>query len=122
MEASSDRLFLSVVTVAEVEGGIAKARREGAARKAERLAAWWNLVEHAYGERILPIDLEVAHAAGRLLDRARTIGHAPGFADVAIAATALAHGHTILSRNVKHFSPLGVAVINPFESLPAPPA
>jgi toxin FitB len=122
MEASSDLLFLSVVTAAEVEDGITKAFREGARQKAESLSGWWNFIEHVYGARILPIDLDIAHAVGRLLDRARAAGHAPGFADVAIAATAQVHGHTILTRNVKHFSPLGVPVVNPFEMLPAPPA
>jgi predicted nucleic acid-binding protein len=49
---------------------------------------------------------------------ARGQGHAPGFADIIIAATARRRGLTILSRNVRHFEPLGVAVSNPFVALP----
>ena len=45
---------------------------------------------------------------------------APGFADIIIAATAQRHGLTILSRNLKHFVPLGVAVVDPFLALPSP--
>jgi toxin FitB len=53
-----------------------------------------------------------------LSDRARGQGHAPGLADIIIAATAQHHGLTILSRNVQHFVPLGVPLLNPFDRLP----
>jgi toxin FitB len=118
MEASSDNLFLSVMTVAEVESGIAKALREGAKRKAEALHDWWVLIEHIYGARILPMDLRIAHAAGRLLDKARAAGHQPGLADVAIAATAQVHELTILTGNIKHFALFGIPLANPFDDLP----
>jgi predicted nucleic acid-binding protein len=118
MDASSDRLFLSTVTVAEVEAGIAKARRQGAAKKAETLSWWWGAIEHLYGARILPIGLDVARAAGQLLDKARAAGGKPDSADVAIAATAQVHGLTILTRNTKHFGGLGIPLANPFENLP----
>jgi predicted nucleic acid-binding protein len=120
MIASSDRLFLSVVTAAEVKAGIAKAIREGARAKAATLLEWWGAVEHLYGERILPIDLSVAHAAGEILDGARGARHKPDFADVAIAATARVHGLSILTRNVRNFVPLRVPFLNPFERLPSP--
>ncbi|WP_246509933.1 hypothetical protein [Bradyrhizobium glycinis] len=44
--------------------------------------------------------------------------HAPGFADIVIAATARQYALTILSRNVRHFEPLGVQVLDPFGKLP----
>jgi toxin FitB len=122
MDASSDKLFLSAVTAAEVEAGIAKARREGAAMKAAALSTWWGAIEHLYGDRILPIGLDVAHAAGRLLDKARAAGRTPDFVDVAIAATAQVHDLTILTRNVKHFMPFGVPLMDPFQGLPPPEA
>jgi predicted nucleic acid-binding protein len=53
-----------------------------------------------------------------LADRARGQGHAPGFGDIIIAATAQAHGLTILSRNIRHFALLNVPVRDPFASLP----
>ena len=119
LQRNSAGLYLSVVTVAEVEGGIAKARREGAHRKAERLAEWLEVVLHLYGARILALDVAASRCLGRLSDRARACGQAPGFADLAIAAIAQHHGLTILTRNLRHFLPLGVAVHDPFASLPA---
>ncbi len=122
MDAESGALFLSAVTIAEIEDGIAKARREGATRKAEGLAAWVETLLHLYGDRVLPFDIEVARIAGALSDKARGLGQAPGFADIVIAATARRHHLTILTRNLRHFEPLGVPVINPFENLPASPS
>lgn len=46
----------------------------------------------------------------------------PGFEYIAIAATAAAHGFTVLTANERHFAPLGVTVVNPFKRLPPPPA
>jgi predicted nucleic acid-binding protein len=118
MDAHSDSLFLSAVTVAEIEDGIAKSRREGATRKSSNLVSWLETVLHLYGDRILAFDAPTARIAGAIADRARGQGHAPGFADIIIAATARCHGLTILSRNIRHFEPLGVAVLNPFVALP----
>jgi predicted nucleic acid-binding protein len=118
MDAHSASLFLSVVTVAEIEDGIAKSRRERATRKSSDLASWLEAVLHLYGDRILAFDAPTARIAGAMADRARGQGHAPGFADIIVAATAQRHGLTILSRNTRHFEPLGVAVLNPFAALP----
>ncbi len=117
MDQYSDRLFLSAITIAEIEDGIAKVRREGATRKASALASWLETLLHLYQSRVLPFDVSVARVAGKLSDRARGKGHAPGFADVAIAATAGTLGLTVLTCNVHHFASLGVPVHNPFESL-----
>jgi len=119
MEAQSDVLFLSTITVAEVCDGIAKVKRAGAARRAARLSDWLDLVLHLYGDRVLRFDVAAARIAGRLLDRARASGRAPGFADVAIAATAESRELTVLTRNARDFAPLGARVVNPFEILPA---
>jgi predicted nucleic acid-binding protein len=118
MDSHSAELFLSTVTIAEIEDGIAKAKREGATRKARDLAAWLETVLHLYAARILPLDLATARLAGNLSDRARAQGHAPGFADIIIAATAQRHGLTILTRNLRHFESLGVPVHDPFVRLP----
>jgi predicted nucleic acid-binding protein len=118
MEERSAALYLSAVTIAEIEDGIAKARREGATRKAKQLTDWLETVLHLYADRILAFDVAAARVAGGLSDRARGAGHAPGFADVVIAATARCHGLTILTRNVRHFAPLGVAAVDPFKTLP----
>lgn len=120
MDSHSASLFLSAVTVAEIEDGIAESRREGARRKSADLAAWLETVLHLYGDRVLAFDVATARIAGAISDRARGLGQAPGFADIIIAATAKHHGLTILSRNVRHLVPLGVVVVDPFSRLPPP--
>jgi predicted nucleic acid-binding protein len=120
MDTHSAVLFLSAVTVAEIEDGIAKLRREGAKRKSTDLAAWLETVLHLYGDRVLAFDLATARIAGAISDLARGLGRAPGFADIIIAATAQQHGLTILSRNLRHFKSFDVAVIDPFVGLPSP--
>lgn len=118
MDANSPGLFLSAVTIAEIADGIAKAKREGARRKAAHLSAWLRAVLHLYGDRVLPFDSPTAEIAGALSDLARSRGHSPGFADIAIAATARRNNLTMLSRNQRHFAPMDVAVIDPFRTLP----
>ena len=114
----SDGLWLSVITAAEIEDGIAKAARTGATRKAANLAEWWGEIRHYYADRILALDLAAAEETGRLMDRARAAGTDPGFEDVAIAATGKVNGLTLLTRNTKDFAALGVAHQNPFDALP----
>ena len=118
MDRNSDRLFLSTITIAEIADGIAKARREGAQRKAADLAGWLDAVLHLYGNRVLSFDVAAARMAGTLSDRARSKGQSPGFPDLAIAATAVTHQLTVLTGNLRHFTPLGVAAHNPLVSLP----
>jgi predicted nucleic acid-binding protein len=118
MDAQSALLSLSSVTVAEIEDGIAKLRREGATRRSADLAAWLEAVLHLYGDRILAFDTSTARIAGILSDRARGQGQTPGLGDIIIAATAKRHGLTILSRSTRHFVPLGVSVLDPFAALP----
>ena len=117
MDAHSEALFLSAVTVAEIEHGIAKSRREGATRESAELSSWLETVLHLYSHRILAFDMPTARIAGVLSDRARSQGQAPGLADIIIAATARHHGLIILSRHLRHFEPLGIAVIDPFRGL-----
>ena len=119
MEVHSTSLFLSVVTVVEIEDGIAKLRREGAKRKSSELAAWLETLLHLYGDRVIEFDTPTARIAGVMADRARGRGQAPGFADTIIAATARRHKLTILSGNIRHFEPLGVTVLDPFVALPS---
>ncbi|MBF6567986.1 MAG: type II toxin-antitoxin system VapC family toxin [Candidatus Binataceae bacterium] len=118
MDRNSERLFLSAITIAEIADGIAKTRRGGARRKAAALEGWLEALLHLYHARVLPFDVPAARKAGQLSDRARSKGHAPGFADVAIAATASAHSLIVLTRNMRHFLPLEIPVHNPFETLP----
>jgi predicted nucleic acid-binding protein len=118
MDRHSASLFMSAVTVAEIGDGIAKLWREGATRRSAGLKAWLETVLHLYGDRVLAFDTATARIAGTMSDRARGLGHAPGLADITIAATAKHRGLTILSRNLRHLEPLGVAVVDPFVKLP----
>ena len=114
IDSHSPDLFLSVVTIAEIADGNAKAKREGARRKAFGLSAWLSTVLHLYGDRVLPFDSSTAEIAGVLTDLARSRGHSPGFADIAIAATARRHNLTILTRNERHFITMDMAIVDPF--------
>ncbi|HMD64542.1 MAG TPA: hypothetical protein VKF83_11305 [Stellaceae bacterium] len=67
-----------------------------------------------YADRVLPFDLGAARIAGRLSDAAQADGRHPGFADVAIAAIAKSRELVILTLNLRHFDPLGVDALNPF--------
>ncbi len=99
----------------EVETGIARLRRAGATRRAEGLRSWFDRILQQYAERVLAFDLAAAHIAGALNDSAQAAGRHPGFADIAIAAIAQSRQLVILTLNLRHFAPLAVETLNPFE-------
>jgi len=100
-------LYLSVVTVGEIERGIARERQRNPGF-ADQLGAWLDNLVRLYGDRILPVDSSVARRWGHLTGER---GH--GSPDLLIAATALEHGLTVVTRDVRHFEPAGVAVLDP---------
>lgn len=118
MNRHTESLFLSVVTVSEITQGIARQRRTGSHARAARLQDWLELVLHLYGGHVLPFDVAAARVAGQLEDRVQASGAAPGFADIAIAATAASRGLIVLTRDPGYFEPLGVSAVDPFEELP----
>ena len=118
MDSHSEELFLSTVTVTEICNGIAKLKRTGAASRATAIGNWLEFTLHLYSDRVLSFDIAAARLAGSLMDKARGAGHSPGFADIAIAATAESRGLTVLTRNLRHFAPLGIAAMDPFRTLP----
>jgi hypothetical protein len=101
--------FLSVVSVGEIERGIAL-RRAADPEFAARLAAWLDQILAVHGDRILPFDLPSARRWGALCAALGRDG-----ADLQIAATALERGLTVATRNVAQFAPTGVAVVDPFD-------
>ena len=103
-------LYLSAVTVGEIERGIARQQRR-APSFARELSLWLDRVLAWYADRILDVDVPTARRWGRL---SGDLGH--DRADLIIAATALEHGLTVVTRNVKHFEPTGVPVFNPYDS------
>lgn len=111
-------LYLSAITVAEVEQGIAKLRRLGGTRTPESLSAWLDDTLIHFAERVIAFDIVVAKLAGRMADTATASGYRPDYADLYIAATALAHDLTLLTRNIRHFQPLGIDVVDPLGQIP----
>lgn len=113
----SERIYISAITVAEIEQGICKLHRAGGTQRASLLKDWLDTLCCQGSERILPFDAQVARTAGTMADQAVAIGRHPGFADVGIAATAKAHGLVVLTCNGKHFQPLGVGTVDPLAGL-----
>ena len=102
-------VYISVVTFGEIERGIARQtiRDPDFARD---LGWWFEQFLAWFEDRILPVDVATSRRWGRL---SASIGNKD--IDLLIAATALEHGLTVVTRNVRHFEPTGVRTLNPFE-------
>ena len=103
-----DQLFLSVVTLGEIERGIALQQSRNPEFAAD-LRNWVDRTMLLFADRLLPFGSEEARVWGQLSPR---LGH--NGADLLIAATALARGAIIVTGNVSDFQPTGVAIENPF--------
>lgn len=101
-------VFLSVVTLGEVERGIILQRRTNPEFAAD-LERWLDTILLSYEQRILPLTLSIARRWGQLSGE---LGH--NNADLMIAATALEHNLTVATRNTRHFEPTQVTLINPY--------
>jgi len=105
-------LFLSVISIGEIERGIARQRTTDSGF-AGALADWLDRVLTLYGERVVPFERRTARRWGAL---SAALGN--DSADLMIAATALEYGLTVITRNVSDFEPTGVAVLDPFSRRP----
>jgi predicted nucleic acid-binding protein len=114
-DADEDRVHLSVASIAELRFGIALL--DDGARK-ERLSVWLTdeLIPRFEG-RVLDITTQVAHTWGEIKARARRSGVALTVMDAFLASTAAAYELTLVTRNVKDYSQLGVALLNPWNPL-----
>jgi toxin FitB len=119
LQAHHAALFLPSSAIAELAQGIGKLRRAGGPERADRLDLWLDGLLVTYADRILPLDAHAARLAGQISEAAIAQGCHPGFADVAVAALAQHAGLLLLTCNIKHFQPLGVACIDPLVGLPA---
>ena len=103
-------LYISVITVQELEIGVALALRRDA-QQGVVLRNWMDRhVLPAFKNRILPVDLAVAQLSAQL-----NVPDPRPVRDGLIAATALVHAMTVVTRNVADFQPCGVSLINPWD-------
>ena len=104
-------LHISVITVGELRRGIVRLEP---GRRRDDLDFWLADLILRYGERILPVDLDVTERWAALAEAARTAGRPSEMTDELIAATAHVHGLTVVTRNVRHFEHSGCRVLSPW--------
>jgi len=110
LQATADAdLHLSAVTLGEIQAGI-ELTREHDATKAAEIEAWTDLVAASYS--ILPMDGETFRAWARLMHRKSGML----YEDAMIAATAMVHKLTVVTRNITDFADFDVSLLNPFDT------
>jgi predicted nucleic acid-binding protein len=110
--ADEDRLFISVVTLAELRRGIERLA-DGSRRT--RLDEWLrNDLPIRFDGRILSIDRVVADIWGKVVARVEAVGRPMSTMDAFIAATAEVHGLTLVTRNTSDFKPALDSIVNPW--------
>jgi toxin FitB len=106
--APANELFVSALTVGELWKGVALKRRTDKPA-GDQLAGWVQGIETQFANQVLPVDAAVARIWGQMC-AAKSL---PAI-DAAIAATALAHGPTLVTRNTKDFALTGASIVNPW--------
>ncbi|MFZ5556746.1 MAG: type II toxin-antitoxin system VapC family toxin [Pseudomonadota bacterium] len=109
--SAGEPVYLSVVTVGEVRRGIELIRLRGDAEQAALLEDWLTVVLDQYADNVLGFDAEAAQVWGRL-----SVPNPEHALDKQIAATALVHDLTVVTRNAADFEGTGVRIMNPFGS------
>lgn len=112
---AGDPVYLSVITIGELRRGVELIRLRGDAEQAGLLEDWLSAVLDQYADKVLAFEADAAQVWGRL--RVPNPEHA---LDKQIAATALVHDLTVVTRNSADFAGTGVKIMNPFVA-PAPP-
>jgi len=105
----AEDLYLSVQTIGEIRRGLENIKYRGDLQQARKLEKWLDLVVSDYGDRILSFDEECAQVWGRLMSP-----HHEHSIDKQIAAIALIHDLTVVTRNIDDFRGTGAKINNPF--------
>ncbi|HJY82991.1 MAG TPA: type II toxin-antitoxin system VapC family toxin [Candidatus Binatia bacterium] len=109
-QASGNALYISVITIGEIRRGIEMIRYRGDVRQAMQLEVWIDLILNEFREHILDFCHDEAQVWGRL-----RVPHPENALDKQIAATAITHELTLVTRNMNHFEGLGLTLLNPFD-------
>lgn len=109
----SESQYVSVITIAEIEQGITHI---GSGPRARKLEAWLrDTLVPLFESRTLDVDLSIARRWGRLQGAALRGGRPLAVVDSMLAATAMEHDLTIVTRNTKDFAQLDIPLINPWQ-------
>jgi hypothetical protein len=107
--AEASTLYLSVLTLGELRKGVAKKKREDA-EMAKRLADWVDGLEYSFADRILGVDAATARLWGDWSsERPRPV------VDTLLAATAVQHGLTLVTRNIRDVRGIAVKLLDPWK-------
>ena len=107
---NDNRLFLSVITIGELRRGVELIRNRGDKKQARMLDKWLDEILDNYSDAILDFSITESQVWGKL-----RAPHHENAIDKQIAATALAYGLTVVTRNTADFERTGVKLFNPFE-------
>lgn len=116
LDRNGARLFLSVMTITEMEAGVFKLRRNANNKRADEITNLIRNILANFGDRVLTIDVETALHIARL--GSLTYQQPVPLPDLIIAATAYRHGLTVLTNNMGEFARLGISAIDPLQTFP----
>ena len=110
MRAADADIYVPAIVFGELRRGVERVRHRGDVAQASALDQWLVQLETVYAGRVIPVDVRVADTWGRLQvpDRVPVI-------DALLAATAIVHGLTLVTRNVRDVAGTGVRCLHPFE-------
>ena len=111
-EQDETSLFISVISLGEIEKGILNLRKTDP-RRSQKLTAWLGKVEQRFAGRILPLDAAALHVWAQIAAHAELAGQPVPVMDSLLMATAQCHGLTVVTRNVQDFA-LYPQVLNPW--------
>lgn len=107
-----DQLVIPVFVIGEIQQGI---EMTGDVEQKAVLQEWLDDIRSTYRDQIIPFFEEEAKFWGSLVAPFQLAGRPPAVVDSMIAAMAMFHGSAVVTRNVRHFAPFGVPVVNPWD-------